>query len=265
MKPLKYALLSLALFTSAAIAAPPAKGYQPEGLRTLLQHSTELAREGRRPLVIFDLDDTLINTRERNLRILVDFAATIQDSQPSAATLIRTLDASQIQYLLADTLKIVGVTDAQILQKATAFWLSKFFTNEYCAKDTENPGAAFYLDLLARAGAKIVYLTGRDEPRMGEGTRTSLSRNRFPGPAGDALLLLKPDKDIDDLKFKESQYAAIAMMGEVIGVFENEPANINSMADAFPMAQAIFLDTIHSPKPDMPEGRVEWVQNFYLP
>lgn len=274
MKPLKFALLGLALFNSVAQATAPVSAapaaatqsrYQPEALRTLLQRSDELAREGRRPVVMFDLDDTLINTRERNLRILQDFAATIQDTNPDEAAKIRTLQADQIQYLLADTLKIVGVTDAALLQKASDFWLSKFFTNEYCARDVQNPGAALYLHLLARAGAKIVYLTGRDEPRMGDGTREALRRNRFPMRPDQAVLMLKPDKSIDDLQFKISQYPTVAAMGEVIGVFENEPANINSMADAFPSAQAIFLDTIHSPKPDVPEDRVEWVQDFYLP
>jgi len=67
---------------------------------------------------------------------------------------------------------------------------------------------------------------------------------------------------MDDLEFKKSQFRPLAALGEVVGVFENEPANINAMADAFPNAKAIFLDTIHSPKLDVPEDRVNWVRDF---
>jgi hypothetical protein len=118
------------------------------------------------------------------------------------------------------------------------------------------------LHLLARAGAKIVYLTGRDIPRMELGTKANLIRNRFPMDPDHAELIMKPDPKMDDLKFKESQYSIIAAMGEVEGAFENEPANINSMADAFPNAQAIFLDTVHSPTHIVPEDRVEIVKDF---
>jgi hypothetical protein len=144
----------------------------------------------------------------------------------------------QIQFQLVDTLKGIGVTDDDLTKLASDFWLAYFFTNEYCTKDQPNPGATKYLLLLTRAGAKIVYLTGRDIPRMGPGTKENLRRNRFPMDPNDALLIMKSDPNEDDLAFKESQFASIAAKGEVLGVFENEPANINSMADAFPGADA---------------------------
>ncbi len=244
-----------------------AKPYSPEALRQLIVQTEELAEQGKQPIVMFDLDDTLTNTRGRNLRILKDFASQseIQSAFPEASQKVSEIQIDQIQYLLTDTMKNVGVTDADFIKRASDFWLAHFFTNEYCAKDEPNPGAAKYLHLLVRAGAKIVYLTGRDVPRMGEGTQRNLIRNRFPMNPNHALLLMKPDPKLDDLKFKESQYSVVATMGEVIGVFENEPANINSMANAFPQAHAVFLDTIHSPKPDVPQDRVEWVPDFKIP
>lgn len=241
-----------------------AKDYSPEALKALICRVEEAAHRGKQPVVMFDLDDTLINTRERNLRILQKFAAQteIQSAYPEDVEKIKAIKVDQIKYLLSDTLGSAGVTDSDLTKKANDFWLAHFFSSEYCAKDQANPGAAKYLHLLVRAGAKIVYLTGRDMPRMGEGTRENLLRNRFPLSPAHAALIMKPDSALEDLKFKESQYASIAAMGEVIGLFENEPANLNSMADAFPSADAIFLDTIHSLKPDVPEERVEWVKDF---
>jgi len=75
---------------------------------------------------------------------------------------------------------------------------------------------------------------------------------------------MKPDPKMDDLQFKRDAFAQIEHLGEVVGVFENEPANINAMADAFPGAVAVFVDTIHSPKPDVPAERVEWVRDFRI-
>ena len=54
----------------------------------------------------------------------------------------------------------------------------------------------------------------------------------------------------------------LAQMGSVVGVFENEPANINAHHDAFPNAVAIFLDTIHSKTLVVPESGISWVENF---
>jgi hypothetical protein len=50
-----------------------------------------------------------------------------------------------IQYLLTDTFKSAGVDRQEILDAANAFWLNRFFTNEYCAVDEATPGAAAYL------------------------------------------------------------------------------------------------------------------------
>jgi predicted secreted acid phosphatase len=258
--------MSLALVISSGelASALTTTTYSPDALNRLIERTQALAATGQ-PVILFDLDDTLINTRERTVRILLDFV-----SQPQvhanfldASTKISGLQFEQVQYQLTDTMANLGIKDAAFIKLANDFWLAHFFSNEYSAEDLPTKGAAKYLHLLARAGAKIVYLTGRDVGRMGVGTRENLIRNRFPMNPDQAVLILKQDKNEDDLKFKESQYDAVAAMGkEVIGVFENEPANINSMAKNFPTAQAIFLDTIHSPNPAVPVGRVEWVPDF---
>lgn len=251
-----------------------AKPYNPQSLADLIETVRVEAAKGKSPVVMFDLDDTLTNTRDRTVRILHDFAnqAEIQSAFPDESKKLETLEFAQTSFLLKDTMKSMNIDNPAFIEKANDFWQANFFTNKYCAEDIETSGASVYLHLLAKAGAKIVYMTGRDIPRMGKGTKENLAKNHFPrkrwfsfisGPA--PVLILKPDQKEDDLKFKESQYDNIRNMGEVVGAFENEPANINSMANAFPHAAAIFLDTIHSPNPAVPEDRVEWVENFILP
>jgi hypothetical protein len=267
-------MTSIVAFGSLTLAKP----YNPKSLSDLIETVRIEAAKGQSPVVMFDLDDTLTNTRDRTARILHDFAnqPEIKSAFPEESKKIESLEFAETSFLLGDTMKAIDIDNAAFIQKANDFWLAHFFTNKYCAKDIETTGASVYLHKLANAGAKIVYMTGRDIPRMGKGTKENLIRNHFPvkrnflmnllGRSDEtAVLILKPDAKEDDLVFKESQYANIAAMGEVVGAFENEPANINSMANAFPHAAAIFLDTIHSPKPDVPEDRVEWVENFVLP
>lgn len=261
---LKPILLAIAFTTVGTGQIAFAKNYNRQALNQVVERVEESISAGHQPIVILDLDDTLINTRERNLRILKEFARQpeIQTAHPAAALKIQNLRMSDIRYQSSDTLKAIGVDHEDVLKKASDFWLTRFFTNAYCALDRANPGATKYLHRLVRAGAMVVYLTGRDVPRMHDGTLESLGRNMFPTNSDHALLMMKPDAKMDDLQFKKDSFAQIEKMGEVVGLFENEPANLNAMAEAFPDAEAIFLDTIHSPKPDVPTDRAEWVPDF---
>ena len=123
-------------------------------------------------------------------------------------------------------------------------------------------GAAAYVQKLVSSGAKVVYLTGRDEQRMKIGTETNFRAHHFPLDGTHTVLLMKPTKDLDDLIFKKQAFNSISVMGTVVGAFENEPKNINAMGERFPEASLIFLDTIHSPAPDQTAAKVVWVKDF---
>lgn len=255
---------SLAFITALSTEAAT---YTPQALTYVEELASSAEQNGDQPVVIFDLDDTLMNTRERNLRIINDFIAQsdIQARYPEETQKLADLTSNDIAYLTADTLKARSVTNAAFLKELTDFWLARFFTNEYCAKDQPNPGAVKYVRRLYFSGVKIVYLTGRDIPRMHDGTVASLKAAGFPLDDDQAVLIMKPDPKGDDLEFKKSMFPEIAKMGTVVGVFENEPANINAHHEAFPNAIAIFLDTIHSPKPDVPAQDIFWVKDFKKP
>jgi hypothetical protein len=242
-----------------------AQDYQPEALQGLLNKVAVAAAQGRRVVVMFDLDDTLINTRERNQRIFKDFAsqADIQSMYPDESKKLLEVQVNQIHYLLSDTMSTLAITSPEFIKAAMDFWLAKFFTNEYCQLDKPNPGAVRYVKSLVRAGATVVYLTGRDIPRMGDGTKANLVFRGFPLDDTNAVLIMKPDPKMDDLAFKISQFDSIRKMGEMDGAFENEPANIDAMNEAFPNAISVFLDTLHSPKPVTVNSDVVWVMDFY--
>ena len=242
-----------------------ATGYSPKALTAVIKKAKASTARGHHPVALFDLDDTLITTRDRTLRILFDFVkqTAVQARFPRETAQVRMLTVPMIHYSLNDTLKGVGITQPEFVSAANDFWNRTFFTNEYSAGDIATEGAATYLSELVKAGSKIVYLTGRDSPRMHDGTLISLKRNHFPTSDRNTLLLMKPNAAMDDLEFKKQSFAQVASLGEVVGAFENEPANINAMAAYFQGSIPIFLDTIHSPKPDVPGSGVFWVLNFY--
>jgi hypothetical protein len=243
-----------------------AETHNPEALRDVSGLALEIESGGQQPVAIFDLDDTLINTRDRTLRIINEFIAQteIQARYPREVKNLQSLTDAEIKFQTADTLAAKNVTDPAFLKEVSDFWLARFFTNEYCANDKPNPGAAAYVRRLYMAGVKIVYLTGRDIPRMHDGTAENLQNLGFPLDGNQAQLIMKTDIQQDDLAFKKSMFPSIAQMGYVVGVFENEPANINAHHDAFPNAVAIFLDTVHSNTSVVPEVGISWVGNFHL-
>ncbi|MEK6772586.1 MAG: HAD family hydrolase [Bdellovibrionota bacterium] len=260
---LKTSAMALALsFSFSALAQSDLTN--AVGLQTVIDRAKELTSQGRQSIVLFDLDDTLTSTQERKLRILKEFAnqPQVQEKYSEEAKKILQLKESDIHYQVTDDLKNLGITNADLIQEVSKFWLERFFTNEYCSKDKAIPGSANYLHKLVRAGAKVVYLTGRDAPNMQLGTIANLKRNFFPNSSSNSSLFMKPELKMDDLVFKKEAFVKIAEMGEVIGVFENEPANINAMVEAFPKATAVFLDTIHSPKPDVPGPSVIRLKNY---
>ena len=80
-----------------------------------------------------------------------------------------------------------------------------------------------------------------------------------------AVLMMKPDPQIPDVDFKRDAVAGVAGLGEVVAVFENEPANLNVLLAGFPRARGVFLDTIHSTRPDQPSEAAAQVADFRLP
>lgn len=218
------------------------------------------------PVVIFDLDDTLFDGRTRTLSILHEFAANpqVQADYPDIAPRLAKAALSDMRYDAKDAFDQLNVHDDELLKKWKAFWSPRFFSDRYCERDEATPGAAAYVKRLLGLGAHIVYLTGRDVPRMQKGTLASLKKRDLP-TGRQTSLILKPKAADDDLEFKRAAFASIAKMGQVVAVVENEPKNLNAMGEAFPKAILVFLDTQHSKAPDAVTPEAHWVKNFVPP
>jgi hypothetical protein len=228
---------------------------QAQALSHLVDDVAALVRRGAKPVVVFDLDDTLFSTAQRNLRILREFAS----SRPGVPAALAGVRPEMLRYAIADSARAAGVDAPELLAELQAFWRARFFTNEYLLTDEPLPGAVGYCEELARAGATLVYMTGRDEG-MREGTERSLRSRGFP--LRGTALVLKPSFETPDLEFKTRALAALPSHGEVRGAFENEPAHVNLFRDAFPEALMYFVETRHSGKPVEPHPSARRIKDF---
>ncbi len=213
---------------------------------------TASAGEGaRRAVVVFDLDGTLFDNGPRTWQILVDFAeSTLAGGQGPA--LRRSLDGlprKNLPYLLTDTLARCGVDDAVIVERAQKFWRERFFTDDYQRFDEPLPGAVRFADELFRAGASLVYLSGRDAPNMLVGCVSSLRTHGFPVGIPRTAVVLKHAWEDTDLDFKREALHFMDELGDVAGTFDNEPANCNLFAARWPQAHHFFVETAHAPDP----------------
>lgn len=247
-----------ALLLSLATALLPAHLAQaiPHPLVNLVVRTEDTNRQHQTPVVVFDIDDTLLDTRFRTARIFGELALhpTFRTQYPQDSDRLLRIRPTQVQYSTETTLIRAGITHPAVIAEIVNYWKMRFFSDFYAAEDIQLPDAARYVRQLHRSGAIIVYLTGRPQETMRLGTQTALQRWRFPLDQRTALLM-KPDAAMEDLVFKRGAMNEIARMGTVIGVFENEPANLNLLSSRFPEADLFFVDTIHSPKPDAPDLR----------
>lgn len=200
------------------------------------------------PVVTFDLDSTVFDNRPRQLAILSAFA------KAKGLTGAEALDFTEIDgWRVTEWITRLGGSagrEAELKTEFKTFWRDRFFTSEHCLFDHPLPGAGAFVQEVERAGAIIVYLTGRHEA-MREGTIQSLRGGGFP----TGTLVMKPTFEMTDTQWKEIAVAQIREMGEVVACFDNETTHVNRLWAAFPNAYVVWLCTDHSPEAEpLPDG-----------
>lgn len=247
--------LALALGASAAWAKSPL-------LDQILVESKAIVKAGEaQPVVVFDLDATLFDNRPRNIAIFRAWAVQPANRGNPAVAKIMALKAEDTEYLFTDTFKKIGVTDPATIKSFGAFWKERFFT-QWTVHDRPTPGGPDYVQRLYEAGAFIVYLTGRDAPRMLTGTTQSLLLSGYPIGLARTQLIMKPHESMEDEPFKDTVMSSLRRTGKVVAFFDNEPGNVNLMKKAFPKAKVIFLKTMHKPTAPKVDAGIPSVPDF---
>ncbi len=247
---------------------------QAQVLEGVLQKVKEANRHridrGGKPVkVVFDLDSTIFDVKPRSLRILKEFALSKEARSISTemAEWSLTLPAFRLLYTLEESAREnaapaeEGVRQ-QYLQAAFRFWMKRFFTNEYLAIDQPTLGAVEYVNRIVDAGAIAVYLTGRDWPGMGKGTRSMLEQNGFPIHKSCSELFMKPNFQMDDAEYKDEALRDLRSTSDTVALFDNEPANFHVFEKNFPEAWLVLLHSNCSQKEAKPVKRIYKIDSF---
>ncbi len=219
---------------------------------------------GEVPLIVFDVDDTLIDCRHRKSIVFHDFARdeTHRARWPEDTEKLSKHNWQALKYRVHDNLKPLSITDKIFGDELLAFWLKNYFSYPYLIQDKAFPGAQEFVTKCYNLGADIVYLTARDHPGMYQGTIEALESLGFPIHKPNIHVLLKPDVNTSDYDFKLKALEDIAALGRVIASFENELPNLNAMAERFPTALMIWRKTLFAPNPPVPHPRVQIMESF---
>jgi len=211
--------------------------------------------KGPHPVVLLDLDSTLYEVGPRTHVILRKWAVSEDAKQfPKIRPLFENISTANVGYSIRDTFNSLklDVTDPLIhpaFEHVKNFWSDRFFSNNYLVHDRAYTGAVDFAKKIYELGAEIIYLTGRDEPRMGPGSRAKLIQDGFPFEKPRTELVLKAAAHLDDRWHKEEAGRKIRQHGRLIASFENEPANVCALAEIFPDAMNVFIDTVCSDHP----------------
>ncbi len=259
-------LLSFVLVVAATSPAA-AESIAPLPAAAVFRKVTDDARtaynKAERPLVIFDLDGAVFDSRARTARILREYAeAELRSARPDAAQRLAALPTSVIGYMLTDTLSRAGVTEPAVVNNAAVFWSQHFFEDEYVKYDEPVPGAVTFVRNLYTNGARIVYVSSRDVPRQLLGTVKALRDNGFPIGIAGTEVILKPTQQTPDATFKQQLVTYLRQYGKVIATVDTQPANANDYKRVFPDAAAILLNGPRAPNQPPVATGVALISNY---
>lgn len=218
-------------------------------LDVVMERVKATKKEGKVPVVVFDLDDTLFRTGHRHKAIFTDWVAKAPDERKAYGEKLAAIDPWDFPWSDGELMDRIGIPEDK-REEAKTFWGDAFFSSTYLHTDQPIKGGPEYVNSLHAEGAYVAYLTGRDSERMKEGTEKSLEAHGYPRPGTERVqLFLKPEAKQKDTEFKKVAVEEIRKLGVVVASFDNEPKNVNMFREAYPDATMVYLDVVHSPNP----------------
>jgi hypothetical protein len=180
-----------------------------------------LVREGKKVRCVFDLDNTLFDTRARTL-----FCAKQYDEE-HGTSYFAGLTLDQVKLDGRATATALGLPDS-VIEDFGAHWDHNFWVPEHLVHDLEMRPILEIVAEAQRRGAEVVFLTGRAERFLDkdgvergfrEATRAQLERAGLA--VDDAQIVLKPGLDVRTAPFKADRMRTWQDDG-VIGFFLTE-------------------------------------------
>ena len=234
----------------------------------ILDEARDTLSSGRRFLAVFDLDSTLFDLSFRIAKIVDGFADDPQAQArfPKECTALKNVEIRAEDWGLAEAMRRLNIfekTHPEFWHALHEYWSFHFFTGNYFQYDGVIPGALEFVLNIQKIGADIMYLTGRDIPRMWDGSLKTLLDEGFPVNETSARLVLKPQAEMDDAYFKLDVLRDEKKRYDRIWLFENEPVNTNLIAKECPDIGIVFIESTHSRREE-PAEDVARIQHWKI-
>ncbi len=213
------------------------------------QRAKSVKSSGDRPILIIDLDGTLVDYTLRTYKI---FQKALQelDLPDTIKKQVDDIKREDYDYFPKTNFVRANIGDDKTINDLTGFWEGKYFINEYLKYDKQIPGAYEFISNILQLGIEIVYLTGRDDQNMGDGTRMWLKENGFLVDGDNRCrLLMKMDLEIENYESKARNGETIGTLGQPVLIIDNEPIELQTMSERFPDANIVLVDMPNSGKP----------------
>jgi hypothetical protein len=200
------------------------------------------AKRGKKPIVMVDIDDTIVDGRARVAKAAelagLPFSARTRDTEG----LYRGLDR-----------------DARALKRSE--FGKHYFGKSLQRLDAAQRGAPQFLDDVRAAGGRVVYVTGRWESERGK-TKRLLSRLDL-APARDGDLRMNPSSSMHAAEFKQLLARQLKREGQVVAYFDNESKSVRNYTKELSRAQGYRLRTFSfDPDRAAPPKGVKVIRDF---
>lgn len=208
----------------------------------------QVKAQGRQPVVMVDLDETLYDFRPRNRAVYltwaeenaknVHFARVLSSSplllsQRSPFDMAKILDSSGVSY------------DQEEIEALISYWQTYSQSNNWVHLDQPFPHSVEMLNALYSAGTKIIYMTSRFE-NMREGTEGNLVRDGFPLKEQGCPLIMRVSPRSQQVAWQLKVNALQRVMledpqVELVATIDNEPGTAVALRAQFSRAYHVFM------------------------
>jgi hypothetical protein len=222
-------------------------------------------KSSKSPVFVIDIDSTLLGLGKRLRSIFMSYIRSHPKPPLWAHKAIPHMEPFNHHYSLGKALSLM-VPKAEFSREGFQeefesffggfkdFWENHFFSDRHLHFDEAYPGAVEFVNSLEDHGIGVVYLTGRDRPRTGQGTLNSLKKLGFK-MGENYRLLMKPTPTEFDVVFKKRAIEVLVRQHQVLAMIDNEPENLVMFARHSPHSEIVFFHSIMSPR--VPEENIQ--------
>lgn len=191
-------------------------------------------QKGERVVVVFDIDNTLFDSRARTAA-----AANVYGEQHGIQALIDLLP-EDVGLNGTETAKKAGITNAAVIKDFSKFWSAFFFDGAHYDFDTPIASTIAWAKAAKKAGAEVVYLTGREQKAESD-TRAQLEAAGLPDTDAKHVIS-KPATAGATPAFKASEFQKLTKTAHVAWFLTESQRDIAAVQQAVPRVPCVVLD-----------------------